>query len=276
MRLTGCLYLLAFAPSALAAQPLPFAEVDTHGGFSLYDEVAHLAAVVDQGAPVGGEILVSRSFHSGPTLQMTDSMPLFRTRSLFLAGRAADPGSATDTWTPFQNVDLANVDVTFLGVTQTVHQNEAVFPVGSPQTTPEMSAFIDMVNDEIYNRVVSAPRFEYHAAGGQLGYERTISIAQGGYITDTTTYVWGGVDRHATGVLDAQTVMELQGLAHAAHWPWLTGWSGHPSWVDGIDEEATVCRFGECHSVWGGYYWERTPEYQDFLDAVIAAGDALP
>lgn len=267
-------FACAVAPTALAATPVKYATVDTHGGFTAWDQSTSVDIMVQQGSPVGGRVTVIRDLRTGTPLQMTGSLSLGRTASLYFAGRDARVGDYADSWTAFQNVDLPTVDVSVWGATQIIHQDEIAFPPNVPETTGDMSDFVADMN-QTAQRVAEAPLFEYSAAGGMTGFQRRITVTQEGWVTDDSTDLFGVNDRHVSGWLDSDTIAHLKTLAFYAHWFQLAGWDGHPSWVDGIDEEATVCHYGDCHAVWGGYSWERTAEYQAFLEALVAAGDAL-
>ncbi len=251
-----------------------FAQVESIGGFTRFNDTMTFWARVDsQNAVKGGMIRVVRNHHGGTPLTMTGSLTAEETRALWSAVYKARPWTARQVRNRMLNVDLPNTKVTYMGIFSQLIRSDLQATRLRP-VSADMLTFLDLAW-EADARCAESGRFVYEAWGGRLGYRRQVTIQQDGQVHDEVTYAVqiSGVKPYSyDGWLDADQIATLEKLVGDAKWSTLQDFPGHPSHVDGIDEQGSHYRWGVKKTVFGGYPSSRTAEYQAVLDFAKAAG----
>jgi hypothetical protein len=283
MRGLGCGFAVAVAVALFGGRPahaqqvVEFGRIESVGGFVRYHDKASFLVELRAGRIARGLVMVERREHYGPpSLIMTGQIDAGRALRLWALLYRAAPWRLPQVRDFSGNVDFPDTHVTYAGrYTQEILAGWASPPPGIPLVSAEMDRF----RQEAWaaaSDVAASNLFIYHAFGGRMGYDRTITISQDGHIRDEVTFASpAGQPYVKDGMLTSSEVIALTGLCQGwTRYP--RAFPGDPRLTDGIAEEATYVRFGFARTIFGGDPASRPAAFQAVLDYVTAKADSIP
>jgi len=272
---------LLAAPTPAEARIVEIAKVESIGGHTRYNDTIQFWADVRGPRIVRGYAVVTRRFRSqnGAVLRMTDGLDARETYSIWMQAYRARPWTAPVVRQHQVNVDASDTKVTYMRrYTQLIRGSLPTPPPPLPFITRDMQGFVNNAWT-MASKIADSDLMTYTAGGGWFGFRRETRLSQSGLLRDSVTYgrpPQGAHPYRKSGWVTPTDIMTLRRLIAVARWTTLTDFAGQPSATDGIDEGATVWTWGQPHSVFGGYSWNRTPEYQAVLDEVKSLADQIP